>query len=81
MRPYMIMGAYGGVYARLFALFGSSVEPEVTIGQPEGSQGRKLDLDESRNRLGTCKDKLEFMSWNTQRQTRSACVSKNLRPQ
>lgn len=55
----MIVGA-GGVYAKLFAVFHSSVKPEVTIGQPEGSQGRKLDLDESRNRLGICRT-----NWNS----------------
>lgn len=64
MKTYMIVAAGGGVYAKPFAVFGSNVEPEVTIGEPEGSQGRKLDLDESRNRLGTCGDKLEFINWN-----------------
>ena len=37
MRPYMIMGAYREVCARLFAIFRSSVEPEVMIDQPEES--------------------------------------------
>lgn len=33
--PYMLVGEGGGVYARLFAVSGSSVEPEITIDQPE----------------------------------------------
>lgn len=75
LRAYIIMGAGGGVYTRLFAVFGSNVEPEVTKGEPEGSQGRKLDLDESRNRLETCGNKLEFTSWNPQKQIGFACLS------
>lgn len=39
IRPYVIMGADGGVCAGLFAVFGSNVEAEVTIGQPEVQSG------------------------------------------
>ena len=33
--PYMWVGEGGGVYINLFAVSGSSVEPEITIDQPE----------------------------------------------
>lgn len=35
MRTYMIVGAGGGVHVRLFAVYSSDVESEVTIVQPE----------------------------------------------
>lgn len=57
----MIVGAHGEVYSKMFAVFGSSVECEVTEIRQNGSQGRKLDVDKSKYRLGTCMDKLEFM--------------------